>query len=151
MTTHIPTLFACVWRGFRRTVGNSSHHPPYSFDVAPRTNICMCLEKIRCATSTVWTVRQSRKLYFIVYKLLQTSTILAKCMSQMGILCRWVNSVHRFDWCGVFLLILLLSCEINLLMIFSMVLIYLGQHKAFQPIFYMHFLFATSVIHVLPI
>jgi len=147
MTTHIPTLFACVWRGFRRTPGNSSHHPPYSFDVAPRTNICMCLEKIGCATSTVCTVRQSRKLYFVVYKLLKTSRTLAKCMSQMGILCRWVNSVHRFDWYSVFLF----NCEINLLITFSMVLICLGQHKAFQLIFYMHFLFAKSVIHVLPI
>lgn len=151
MTTQIPALFACVWRGCRRTAGNSSHHRPYSFDITSRTNICMDSEKIRCATSTVWPVRQSRKLYFIVYKLLQTSGIMAKCISQMGILCRWVNSMHRFDWCGVFLFILLLNCEINLLMTFSMVLIYLGQHNAFQPIFYMHFWFATSVLHVLPI
>lgn len=57
--------------------------------------------------------------------------------------------MHRFDLCGVFLFILLLSCEINLLLTFIMVLIYLGQHKAFQPIFYMHFSFATSSAHLI--
>lgn len=74
MTTHGPTQLICAWWGFRRMTGNLSLPSTLEAGYSPLRPPCLWVHKGSDGkASTVWPMRQARKLS-VVYDLLKRSS-----------------------------------------------------------------------------